>query len=188
MVISYQGEGGFRFQNGNVSLLVDPPSNRLKADVVLRTTGSVDEMVTTPGEIGLPGEYEVNGIEVSGLTIKGASKKDVLAIAYSVYWEGIHFGILGEIKEAPEAEVLDLINGSDVLIVPIGKKELSAEQAAKLIKQIEPSIAIPRQTDNAQELLKILEQKAEMQDKFVFKKKDIEGERGRVVILKSGND
>jgi L-ascorbate metabolism protein UlaG (beta-lactamase superfamily) len=188
MVISYQGEGGFRFQNGNVSLLIDPPNNRLKADVVIRTTGLVDEFSTTVGEISLPGEYEVKDIEVTGLAIKGASKKDKLAVAYSIYWEGIHFGVLGEINDLPEAEVLDLISGSDVLIVPIGKKELSAEQGAKMIKQIEPAIAIPRETDGVEGLLKILGQKAEAQDKFVFKKKDIEAERGKLIILKNSND
>lgn len=47
MVITFFGNGSFRLQSGDTTLLLDPDNNRLKADVTLRTLAgpTTDELL-----------------------------------------------------------------------------------------------------------------------------------------------
>lgn len=63
---------------------------------------------------------------------------------------------------------------------------MTAEAAAKLVKKLEPAAVIPSFVKNAGEFSKTLGQKAEPQDKFVFKKKDLLNLKGKAVVLKAG--
>ena len=70
MIVNYFGDGCFRLQSGELSLLVNPTNNRLKADVVLKTLAAPDGVPLSGAEIAFPGEYEIKGIEIHGLPME----------------------------------------------------------------------------------------------------------------------
>ncbi len=187
MILSYFGEGGFRLQSGDISLLVDPPNNRLKADVILKTVVPTDFYTEQVGEIIFPGEYEVKGIQILGWQLKDESSEKFIKTVYLVRWEEMQFAFLGQAKDLPPTEILDNLDGElDILFVPIGGNDtLPAKEAASLVKQLEPFIAVPSFYKNAGEFLKLLGQSREVQEKFVFKKKDILGRKSEVLLLKN---
>ncbi len=188
MIATYYGENCFRLQSGEVSLLVDPISNRLKADVVLRTKTPAGMLsgargVISQGEITFPGEYEIKGIEIRGFP--GDGGEDLKAV-YVVTWENIHCGFLGEISRLPAPDAMENLELVDILFLPVsGKKEFTPEVAAKLIRQLEPAVVIPSFEDSPKEFLKVVGQKVEPQEKFVFKKKDLVDHKAKVVVLEA---
>lgn len=184
MVITYYGEGCFRLQSGETSVLTDPQNNRLKADVVLETLSPASSEIQAD-KINFPGEYEIKGIEIQGFPVPEESTEKFLKTIYSVRFEDINFLFLGHISKMPDVKTLEQIDEPDVIFIPTGSEHfMSADLAAKLIKQLEPSIVIPSFCKNPSEFLKLLGRKGEQEDKVVFKKKDL-GDAKRVVILNS---
>jgi L-ascorbate metabolism protein UlaG (beta-lactamase superfamily) len=192
MIVNYFGNGCFRLQSGDTSILLDPENNRLKADIFLRTiiSGQAGAQEGIAGEdsdvatIAFPGEYEVKGIEVIGLPIVGESTNKFLKTAYAVTWEELKFVFLGHLSGAIDATLLEEFADPDVLILPIGGDHfLEPEVAARIAKQLEARIVIPSFYKDPDEFLKAFGKKAETMDKFVFKKKDIMSDKGKLIIL-----
>ena len=189
MVVNYFGNGCFRLQSGETSILVNPENNRLKADLILRTiisteTGAATDASEAP-TIAFPGEYEVKGIEVVGFPIAGESTEKFLKTAYAVTWEEMKFVFLGHLSAPIDATLIEEFADPDVLILPVGGGHfLEPSVAAKLAKQLEARIIIPSFYKTPDEFLKALCKKAEPAEKFVFKKKDITTDKGRPVVLK----
>lgn len=186
MVINYFGERCFRLQSGEVSLLADPASNRLKADVVLRTLTPTSLAPFPAGDISFPGEYEVHGMEVIGFPVPGESTGKFIKTVYHVQWEGMSFVFLGHVVKIPESEWFSKIGEADVLFLPLdGESYLSPENASAVVRELAPKMTIVGETKNMPEMLRALGRKAESQDKLVFKRKDIEGEEGKVIVLRA---
>jgi len=190
MVVNYFGNGCFRLQSGETSILLDPENNRLKADVTLRTltaadAGSAGE-ADEPTTISFPGEYEIKGIEVLGFPVMAESTEKFLKTAYSVLWEDMKFVFLGHLSRPLDAAMMEEFSEPDVLFLPVGGGHfLEPEVAAKIAKQLEAKIVIPSFYKDTDEFLKALGKKAEKSEKFVFKQKDIATDKGRPVILTS---
>jgi L-ascorbate metabolism protein UlaG (beta-lactamase superfamily) len=200
MVVNYFGNGCFRLQSGETSILLDPENNRLKADVVLRTIVAT-EMDTDKSGVGMgmsadtngtttisfPGEYEIKGIEIVGFSIVAESTEKFLKTAYAVTWEDMKFVFLGHLSAPIDATLVEEFAEPDVLILPVGGGHfLEPNVAAKLAKQLEAKIVIPSFYKNPDEFLKALGKKTETAEKFVFKQKDIAGDKDRPVVLKEG--
>ncbi len=185
MVITYFGNGTLRLQSGETSVLIDPEGNRMKGDVVLYTSATIKEGEVLDSEsISFPGEYELHGVEVDGMALAG--KGDKITTAYMVRMEDIRVGIIGPVSELPTGDELERMEEPDILILPIAKGEyLSGEQAAKLAKQLEPSVVIPTYYKSPAEAQKAFEKKTEPQEKFVCKKKDLIGGKVELIILSS---
>lgn len=189
MVINYLGGGSFKLQSGEISLLIDPESSRFKADVVLRTLAPADvktygDAAAPPNEVFFPGEYEIKGIEILGIPVLAESGEKFLKTVYSVDWEEMKFGFLGHISKLPSDDIIDKLGEPDVLFLPVGGGHfLQAEAAAKLVKQLEPSFVIPTFYKSPDDFLKAMNQKVKPEEKFVFKKKDLADEKGRVIVL-----
>lgn len=195
MVINWYGEGCFKIQTSSMVILVDPFESstgltppRFKADITLATNASFTKNFFPNSEITGPGEYEVKGIEISGLML--APDKTV----YIVKAEDMQLGFLGHIAdETPAADLMEKLNSVDLLFIPAGGKPfIDQEKAAKLIKQISPKMVVAsffktpglkRKADDVKEFLKELEKKAEPQEKLTIKKKDLT-EKMEISILK----
>ncbi len=186
MIVNYFGEGSFRLQSGETVLLVNPANNRQKGDVTLRTLTLTNDAPLSGIEIAFPGEYEIKGIEIKGLLIEKESSEKFLKTAYAVTWEDMKFVFLGHLSKFPDPELIEAIEEPDVLFIPTGDAHfIGASEAAKLIKQLEPAIVVPAFYKNSAEFLKAMGQKGETEEKLVFKKKDLEGRKGRVVVLEA---
>src|SRR3989344_6524601 len=188
MILSYFGDGGFRLQSGDLSLLVDPPNNRLKADVVLRTLVSTEMTAPEVGEIAFPGEYEVRGIEISGIGVIDESTDKYLKTVYLVRWDEMSFAFLGHVKNVPSIDILEGLNEPNILFLPVGGGHfMSPQDAAKVAKKIEPNLIVPAFYKTPTDFLKAMGQKGREEEKLVFKKKDIITDTGKVLILKTNN-
>ena len=187
MIITYSKPGYFRLQSGSVSIDIDPISGRTKADVVLRTSldKGDESALHVPAEVACAGEYEIKDIEIRGFQEVNESTAGRVRTIYLVSWEDLKFAILGELSQAPESAIMKEISEVDVLFLPVaGAGSMSAEAAAKLVRQIEPSVVIPCYFKNWEDFAKELgQQKATPQEKFVFKKKDLIAKESKLVVL-----
>ncbi len=216
MVISYYGLSCFKIQSGDLTLAIDPPSKesdlkppRFETHVVLSSHNhpAHNGLRELPGKkeggpflISGPGEYEVEGLSVSGIRSFHDSergKKLGLNTIYKIEIEDTklcHLGDLGSAEIGPEA--IEAIGEVDVLFVPVGGKDvLDPEGAVKIVQELEPKVVIPMHFALAgtpikgarvEEFLKELgEEKTAAQEKFTFKKKDLPEDGTKVVLLKS---
>jgi L-ascorbate metabolism protein UlaG (beta-lactamase superfamily) len=193
MVVNYFGNGCFRLQSGDTSILLDPENNRLKGDVVLKTIIATDVVDGTPEDtnetstISFPGEYEIKGIEIVGFPVAGESTEKFLKTVYRVTWEDMKFVFLGHLSAPIDAMLVEEFTDADLLILPVGGGHfLESEVAARITKQLEARIVIPSFYKDAEPFLKALGKKADVAEKFVFKKKDIATEKNKPMILSAG--
>jgi len=205
MVISYYGEGCLKLQSGDQVILIDPVEStsgltapRFKYDAVLRTLTPFPapfeyNKEAAPEVLGA-GEYDFNDVNVKGFFVAEESSEKFLKTVYWLEMEGINFCFLGHISQALSPETMEGLNGIDILVVPAGGEPfLDQKIAVKLIKQIQPKIAIPtfykvpglkRKADDVKKFLEEIEaSKVEKSDKLVIKKKDIEDIKPTKVVV-----
>ena len=207
MIITWNGEGCFKFQNGDVSLLTDLPdpssgltAPRGKNSVYIKTlTPHPQPAVNENADATIfgAGEYDLRGIHIKGYELIDESAKNFFKTIYALLWDDISIGLLGHVSNPIPPATLEQFEEIDVLIAPAGGAPfIDQKELIKLIKQLNPKIYIPsfykipglkRKADDCKELLEALNggsQKGE--EKFVFKKKDlIEIKKTRVVTLKT---
>ena len=176
MIITYQGDDYFKLQSGQYAVLIDPTNQRSfkGATLVVATTRPAR---TEPSEelfwIDHQGEYEVQGIHVQGISMGPDQEGE--KTAYRIVFDEVVFGILGYCTKEPDPKIQELLQECDVLILPgKGKPYLPIEAAAKFARQIEPSAIIPSLDGDFRAFLKEFgKDKADAEEKFVFKKKDL---------------
>jgi L-ascorbate metabolism protein UlaG (beta-lactamase superfamily) len=186
MVITYHGEGCFKIQSGTLSVVVDPTSERLKPDVLIKTAVAYPALEPEGNTVIGPGEYELSGVAIRGVGLLQESNATLIKTVYRVELEDIALGFLGEMFQMPTPELLESLGDIDILFLPVGGKPyLDAEEAAKVVKQIEPTIAIPAYYKSPKAFLEEMGQSATPQDKLTLKKKDIieAGNTVKVVCL-----
>ena len=176
MIITYQGGASFKISQGDLSLAINPKS-KTAADITLFTTGKEETSDKSGFVITGPGEYEIKDVFIKGFLSKA---KDRLNTIYMISFEGMKLCFLGQLA-TPElkAEVLEKLEDIDILFTPT--------DAYKLAVSLEPAIIIPANynpTSLSQFLKEGGESKAESLDKLVVKKKDLEGKKGEIVVLK----
>jgi len=194
MVINWYGEGCFKVQIGDFTLVTDPFDSKLglnpargKFDVLLKTISAwpapeVDKKEEGATLIG-PGEYEIKGFDIKGIPLTKESSGNFFKSIYLVKTEDANLCFLGHMSEYPDEDALGELEKIDILFVPAGGKPfISPELGAKLVKQINPKIVVPmffkvpglkRQTSDAKELIDELGLKAEVEEKLTIKKKDL---------------
>ncbi len=205
MVISYYGEGCLKLQSGDQVILIDPIESssgltapRFKYDAVLKTLTafplSYNSDKEAAAEVLGAGEYDFNGVNVKGFFVAEESSEKFLKTIYWAEMEGINFCFLGHISQALSPEIMEGLNGIDILVVPAGGEPfLDQKTAVKLIKQIQPKIVIPafykvsglkRKADDIKKFLEEIDTaKVEKTDKLVIKKKDIEEIKPTKVVV-----
>ncbi len=197
MVINWYGEGCFKVQSGEISIMIDPfgpetglQTPRSKTNAVLKTASEYPPLyeTTVATLIAGPGEYDIQGIKITGWPAGenskgGKERTGLLKTVYRVIMEDISLGFLGNLSAMPAPEIMEEFGQTDVLFAPAGGEPfLSQENAAKLIKQIGPKIVVAsffkipglkRKASDVKEFLKELGRSAEPAEKLVLKKKDL---------------
>lgn len=182
MVITYHNDNYFRLQSGNLTVLIDPMNARSfkGASLVINTVHPPLTPEPNPEEtpcINHQGEYEVKGIQVRGFSIgeedfnHGRREKTI----YLIDFDEICLGVFGYLTKIPDSKINELFQGAHIIIIPGGGKPFIAEAlAAKLIRQLEPSLIIPALFKNVRPFLKELGQSnCSEEEKLVIKKKDL---------------
>jgi L-ascorbate metabolism protein UlaG (beta-lactamase superfamily) len=159
MEIKYLGHACFLLKGEHATVVIDPYEEKvglklpsLTADMVAVTHDHYDHnnvkaISGNPFVINGPGEYEVKGVFVNGLPTfhdeKGGKERGINTV-YLIEIDGFRVCHLGDLGHKLESEQLDLINGVDVLLVPVGGQvTLDGKKAAEVADQIEPRIVVP---------------------------------------------
>ncbi len=159
MDVTWLGHGCFRLRGKNAAVVTDPypPTiglklSRMDADLVTVSHEHDDHTYTQvvrdgAYEVRGPGEYEVAGVSVIGLpTYHDAEKgaKEGRNTVYLIEMDDVrvcHLGDLGHKLDDAEAEA---VASPDVLLVPVGgRTTMNAEQAAEVVRQLEPRFVVP---------------------------------------------
>ena len=209
MIITFYGEGCFKIQSGETTLLTDPFDNksgltppRIKPDILIKTITPfpiTDQILTqeTGKSIYGPGEYNIKEADIYGFLLPKESEESFFKTVYSVKIEGISLCFLGHISQNPEPSFLEHLGSVDILFIPAGGEPfIDQKSAIKLIKQIEPKIIVPsffklpglkRQSSDIKIFLEEFNhnQKTDPQEKLSIKKKEFnEIKSAQIIVLK----
>jgi hypothetical protein len=157
-------------------VLVNPPTERLKGDVILKTHLSPDAVTDLDeGVIGGAGEYEAKGITIFGFS--GNSDANTLRAAYLVEFEQFRIGILDDGTELPaDDDAVEQLTEVDILILP--------NPTERAIKRLQPKIAILDADADWKGIEKEMGQAAEQADKLTLKIKEVPATGPKLVVLK----
>ena len=206
MIVTYFGKQFFKIGQGDMVLAFNPVSKASKtginthfgADIAFVTTNhpdynGIEQLVhgeRVPFVINGPGDYEVKEIFAKGsISSFELSGKKYINTIYSLVVDHINIVFLGALSDVNiSKETHEAIDGPDILFVPVGGKGLlDAKTSAKFASSLEPRVIIPMDYDNVslKSFLKEMgEEKTQVVDKLTLKKKNLEGKKGEVVVLK----
>ncbi len=159
MEITWLGYSCFRLKGKNSTVITDPyppdlgySMDKASADIITISHNHpnhsyVQAVSGTPRHIFRPGEYEIGGVLIIGISSYHDDENGAALGKNNVYVIEVddvtvcHLGDLGHPLSAGQIEELGNI---DVLLVPVGGTDtIGASQAAALVRSIEPKIVIP---------------------------------------------
>ena len=161
MDIYYLGQSCFKIKGKNAAVVIDPYDSEftglklpkdLSADVVLSTHNHQDHnfvsaVAGSPLIIVSPGEYEKSRISITGIKTyhdKQQGQERGNNTIYRINLDGMNLLHLGDLGDILTEEQLSLIDDIDILMIPVGGlSTIDAEDAVKVVSQIEPKIVIP---------------------------------------------
>lgn len=159
MQITWLGQSCFKIQGKDVTVITDPYASdiglklpRLNADIVTvshdhHDHNNVDAVNGTPFVIDKPGEYEIKNVFVQGIpayhdTSSGTERGN--SIIYLFQIEELKIAHLGDLGAKLTDEQLEKLEGVDIIFIPVGGTfTIDGKQAAEVVNQLEPRIAIP---------------------------------------------
>ena len=181
-----------------------PPGG--KADVVVVTHdhhdhNNVSALSGDPLVISGPGEYDIKGVFIKGLSGYHDAKEGKERGRVTMYvfeMEDLKICHLGDFGQSElTQEQIEQIGDIDILMVPVGGVyTIDAEGAQKIVNQIEPAITIPMhyhvpglsvKLEKVEEFLKAMGVKnSETLPRLTLKKKDINPEETKIVVMELG--
>lgn len=165
MEIQYLGHSCFRIKGKEALVVIDPfnPSDlglklsKVSADMVLISHDHFDHNYLSgvegtpqrkePFVVSGPGEYEISGVAITGVPTfhddTGGSQRGKNTV-YVINIDGLRVVFLGDLGHKLSDQQLEEINGTDILMIPVGGVvTLDGKQAVEVITQIDPKIVIP---------------------------------------------
>ena len=212
MTITWYGQSCFKITNqgGHLTIITDPFDKKIglipprgNADIVTVSHdhfdhNNIEAISGDPFIIETPGEYEVKGIRILGVSgyhdnVKGKDKgSNTMYLIKIDDLKICHFGDIGQEKLTNRQ--LELISDVDILMIPVGGVyTINAKEAVKIIGQVEPRIVIPSchksgmgkiKADEVNIFVKEFGVKAEEIDKLKVSKKDLPQDDVKLFILK----
>lgn len=209
MIITYHGKQFLKLQQGDFTLAYNPLSKDNDLGIKSPRFGSQIALVSVrhphynateqasfgdaePFVIQGPGSYEVGGVTINGFGTKAlVEDTPYINTVYFVTIEDITYCFIGDIEDPGlDQHIKEFTDHVDILVVPIGSNgTLSSAQAAKLTKVFSPQVIIPvdygtdREKGSLESFIKEMGASKNTEDKFVFKKSDIEKMTGQVVVI-----
>ena len=204
MQIQYFGLSSFKITTKEATIITDPfhkdsglTPPRGAADILILAEKNSKLYSATSGisgehfDITDPGEYDVKGVTITGVPLN--QEKGYITV-FLIESEDIRILNLTHIKEFNMKEdELESLGEIDILILPVGGNTvMSASSASKVVNEIEPKIVIPSHykskdlildLDSLDKFVKEMGGKKEEMEKLVIKKKDLQEEGTKLVIL-----
>ena len=182
----YESNRGLRFPRTLNPDIVTLSKSR-KKDFNLEAFSNKPFLITTPGE------FEVQGIFVYAIPVRGENEKDHGKILYRFEAEDISIGFIGEMQRALTEEEIERLGNIDILLIPVGGGDyMTAKQATDTIARVEPRMVIPlahhisgikEKLGTADSFCKELVCKRENANKLKIKKKDLPADELVVTVL-----
>lgn len=206
MQIQYFGLSSFKITSKEAVTITDPfhkdsglTPPRGAADILVLSQKNKSLYSATSGISGEPflvndpGEYDLKGVTLTGIPLKQENSRVTI---FLIETEDMRILNLSHIKDFNLTEdELESLGEIDILILPVGGNTvLSASQAAKVVNEVEPKIVIPSHykmpdlildLDAKEKFLKEMGGKSETVDKLTVKKKDLQEEGTKVVVLET---
>jgi L-ascorbate metabolism protein UlaG (beta-lactamase superfamily) len=157
--INWLGLSCFRIRGSQAVIITDPfpPDSgytlgKQTADIVTvshahASHNYVQGVSGPPRVVKGPGEYEISGVLVLGLTtyhdaVKGQSRGKNIIYVFEV--DGVTICHLGDIGHVIDDKSLEAMGKVDILMLPVGGvTTITAAMAAETIRKIEPKIVLP---------------------------------------------
>jgi L-ascorbate metabolism protein UlaG (beta-lactamase superfamily) len=159
MEITWLGYSCFRLKGKNTTVITDPyppglgysldkPSARIVTISHNHPNHAHVQAITgEPRLIYRPGEYEIGGVLIIGIsTFHDAENGAALGKnnVYAIEVDDVTICHLGDLGHPLSSNQIEELGNVDVLLVPVGGgTTISASQAAALVRSIEPKIVIP---------------------------------------------
>ena len=212
MHITWLGHSCFKLQDkvgsGGVIVVTDPYTDEIglkmphfEADIVTLSHDHYDHNNSKairgePLIIDTAGEYETKGVFVEGVEAwhdAEEGKERGKNIIYRIEMEDISITHLGDLGHILDAKHLEKLEGTDILLIPVGGKyTINAAKAVEVISQIEPRLVIPMHykvpglkldIDGLEKFVKELGIKPRTEEKLKISKKDFPQEDMELVVL-----
>ena len=204
MQIQYFGLSSFKITTKEATIITDPfhkdsglTPPRGAAEVLILADKNSKLYSAESGvsgerfDITDPGEYDIKGVTVTGIPLK---QEKGYVTDYLIESEDIRILNLTHIGDFNMKEdELEELGDIDILILPVGGNTvLSAATASKVVSEIEPKIVIPSHykmsdlildLDSVEKFVKEMGGKKEDMEKLTLKKKDLQEEGTKLVIL-----
>lgn len=161
MDIYFYGQACFKLKGKTAAVFIDPYKEEftglklprdLSANLAISTHdhddhNNLDAITDAVLKITGPGEYEVNGVSVMG--VSAFHDKEVGAqrgrnTIYNISVDGLNVVHLGDLGHKLTDEQIEELGVTDILLVPVGGVyTIDAKTAADVVSQLEPKIVIP---------------------------------------------
>ncbi|MCA9346113.1 MBL fold metallo-hydrolase [Candidatus Saccharibacteria bacterium] len=159
MEIEFYGGNCFKLKTKDTTIVIDDNLNKIGKKsittdkvVAFYTSKSLeDEQAVKSARlvIDAAGEFEVGDLTVRGIQVRAHidTEDQKTATVFQFMYNNQTATIIGHIHPDISDEALEVISGTDVLILPIGGNgfTLDITGAASIIKKVEPDIVIPSQ-------------------------------------------
>lgn len=214
MEIKYIGHSSFFIKTKTAKIVTDPFNPQMtglkypkqEADIVTVSHHHADHNYIEGVKEGAlvidwPGEFEKNEVRMYGYQSfhdKKQGEERGLNTMFKFETENMSLLHCGDLGHALNQEMVEAIGSVDILLIPVGGFfTINAEEAVKIINEIEPSIVIPmhynnpqlnqEQFENLQNLETFLKEIGSEDvtpiEKLTIKKEDINAEDMKVVTL-----
>jgi len=158
--ITYLGHSSFRLKSKDATVVTDPFDPKMvglkysgvEADVVTISHHHQDhdkhELVKGVKKVvDGPGEYEIMGVSIIGLSTFHDDKKGAERGPNTIYVfeaDGFRIAHLGDLGHPLNQVLVEAMGNIDILILPVGGIfTIGPEEAAEIVREIEPKIVIP---------------------------------------------
>ena len=212
MDITFLGHSCFRLRGKKAAVVTDPYDPdmvglklaRLSADILTISHdhgdhNNADLVSGVKKVISGPGEYEIQGVSIIGISTYHDDKKGKLRGKNTVYVieiDGLRIAHLGDLGHKLDDKILERIGAIDILMIPVGGEyTVGPQEAAEVTRGIEPVITIPMHYQmpglNPKTFAKLVSEKEFISDlglqveklEKLNVRKDILGEDQRIVVL-----
>ena len=159
MEIVWQGHSCFRIRSREATIVTDPcpPASgytigKPTADIVTLSHrhdnhSYLKAVAGSPTVLDGPGEYEISGAFVTGISTYHDARKGEdhgPNIVFIMEMEEIKICHLGDLGHTPTAEQAEEMTGVDILFVPIGgNTTLDGVRAAEVVSLLEARLVVP---------------------------------------------
>lgn len=153
MELTYHGANCLRISTKKAQVVIDDNLDKLGLKSVTKPTDiSLHTFSGVPAKqshfvANMPGEYEISGVVIHGVSARGHMDEEGKqnAVIYTIAADDLKVAVLGHIHPQLSEDQLEQIGHVDIAVVPVGDSgyTLDGVGALKLIKQIEPKIVIP---------------------------------------------